>query len=80
MRSHVRKQFTDIRSNANVMRAMWAFIDTVASGSWIRSNAGENGDGRKGKRKRKEDSSDEYRPSPIKSFGDVPRTRSKLRE
>ena len=82
MRSHIRKQFTDIRSNAHVTRAMWSFIDTVASGSWMRGDGEDIPEGRKGKRKRKgaDDDKEEYRPSPIKSFGSVPKTRSKLRE
>lgn len=84
MRTRIRKQFTDIRTNSIVTKAMWAFIDSVSSGPGIHGNRGSKDAGEKQVRRKRKDydneSEEEYRPSPIKSFGRTPKTRSKHKD
>jgi len=76
LRIGIRAQFKDVRMNTGVVAAMWRMIDrlridptgpVVAAGHSVQTP----------KRKRKADEDDEYRPSPIKSLGKTPKTRSK---
>jgi hypothetical protein len=77
MRTYVRKQFADIRTNSKVTKVLWEFIESCASGSFNNHDSSMNGKKRKKRKSYDDESGDEFRPSPVRSFGRTPKTRSK---
>ncbi|KAJ7498833.1 hypothetical protein FB451DRAFT_11880 [Mycena latifolia] len=80
LRTDIREMFLDVRMNGKVGAALWGLINhlkhnptTSVSGAQLASTSTSTP-----KRKRKmSESDDDYHPSPVKSLGKTPKTRSK---
>jgi hypothetical protein len=82
MRIYIRKQFRDIRTNTNVGKALWRFVEHAES------NPGSThmldglmtptiASAKRGKKRKGDDEDSEYRPAPIRSIGSAPKTRGR---
>ncbi|PPQ98551.1 hypothetical protein CVT24_004042 [Panaeolus cyanescens] len=78
LRQTVRQEFRDIRNNSTVAKAFWSHIRVLENDPTTRLIPNTEGQSSvaKGKRKRKDDNDDEYRPLPVKSLGKTAKTRS----
>lgn len=79
LRHTVRQEFTDIRNNANVGKAMWGYINGLKKHPTTMLITGKE-IVPKGKRKRgsgMRDDDDEFKPQPIRSLGKPVKTRTK---
>jgi hypothetical protein len=77
MRSYIRGQFRDIRTNTAVGKALWSYIDSVVKGSHLSSGLIASSEGRRGGKRKKRDEDDEYRPQPVRGLGPAPKTRTR---
>jgi hypothetical protein len=77
MRSYIRGQFRDIRTNTAVGKALWSYIDSVVKGSHLSSGMIASSEGRRGGKRKKRDEDDEYRPQPVRGLGPAPKTRTR---
>lgn len=86
MRTHIRKQFKDVRNNAHVGRALWLFVRSIMQPGSVSLDAAfaTTSSQKMTKKRRKggdddDNEDDEYRPSPVRAFGtSTAKTRSKV--
>ncbi|KAJ7047286.1 hypothetical protein C8F04DRAFT_1246961 [Mycena alexandri] len=77
LRTDIREQFLDIRLNSAVGGALWALIDHLKHNPTISVSGIAVASTSKRKRKQADDEDDDYHPSPIRSLGKNPKTRSR---
>ncbi|EGN99785.1 hypothetical protein SERLA73DRAFT_179998 [Serpula lacrymans var. lacrymans S7.3] len=88
MRLHVRDQFRDIRNNTVTGKVLWDYITSVTAPGGLKELGGIGSEGssstKKGRKRKNEDdvydADEDYRPSPIRSFGPPTKTRSRAKK
>lgn len=73
MRNDVRQKHKDVRANNRVIASLWDFLEVIRP-DLVSSKNGTTNTSKKRRRSRMDD---EYRPTPVKSLGNAPATRSR---
>ncbi|KAJ7781155.1 hypothetical protein B0H16DRAFT_1497258 [Mycena metata] len=77
LRTDIREQFLDIRLNSTVGGGLWALINHLKHNPTLSFSGIPVASTSKRKRKQADDEDDDYHPSPIRSLGKNPKTRSR---
>ncbi|KAJ6598980.1 hypothetical protein DFH09DRAFT_1303546 [Mycena vulgaris] len=77
LRTDIREQFLDVRMNGKVGAALWRLINHLKHNPTMSISGAELASASTYKRKRKMSEDSDYHPSPVKSLGKAPKTRSR---